>query len=85
MKSKNLVIQKQHAIIQNKNLNYKEMTKLTYYQICSLAAQGRFSEIPSEYNIVWLGPEPHKCLEAKVNGENLTIIGNKFANQTKLN
>lgn len=60
------------------------MTKLTYYQICSLAAQGRFSEIPSEYNIVWLGPEPHKCLEAKVNGENLTIIGNKFAKPDKI-
>lgn len=60
------------------------MAKLTYYQICSLAAQGRFSEIPSKYNIVWLGPEPHKCLDANVDGENLTIIGNKFAKPYKI-
>lgn len=55
------------------------MAKLTYYQICSLAAQGRFNEIPSGYNIVWLGPEPHKALDTKVDGDKLTIIGDKFA------
>lgn len=53
--------------------------KLTYYQICSLAAQGRFDSIPPGYNIIWMPEQPNVCINSIVEGNNVTIIDDKIA------
>ena len=58
--------------------------KLTYWYICSLAAQGRFNEIPSGYNIIWLGPQPQKVFDHEVDGECIKITQNEFAIPNKI-
>lgn len=53
------------------------MKKLTYYQICSLAAEGRFDEIPSGYNIVWLDEQPEKKISGYIDGGEITFTRNE--------
>lgn len=60
------------------------MEKLTYYQICSLAAQGRFSEIPSGYNIVWIGEEPNKRFSETVDGNKIVFTRNSCPQPTSI-
>lgn len=53
--------------------------RLTYYQICSLAAQGLFGAIPEGYNIKWFnGVKPHKVIDEKIPGNSLTFVRNDF-------
>lgn len=60
------------------------VNKLTYHQICLLVSQGRLSEIPSEYNIVWTGHQPCKVFESELNGDCLKFIQNEIAAPTKI-
>lgn len=59
------------------------MEKLTYYQICYLAHQGRENEIPSGYKIVWATKEPCKLFDVELPGERITINGNDFPRPMK--
>lgn len=61
-----------------------KVNKLTYHQICLLVSQGRLSEIPSEYNIVWTGHQPCKVFESELNGDCLKFIQNEIASPTKI-
>lgn len=55
------------------------MKKLNYYQICSLLAQGKKSEIPESYNIIWLNDiEPHKVFDERISNNKLKFIRNTF-------
>lgn len=60
-------------------MKYKQniMKKLTYYQICSLAAEGRFDEIPSGYNIIWLDEKPEKKFSVCIDGGEITFTRNE--------
>lgn len=58
--------------------------KLTYYQICSLAAQGRFDEIPSEYTIEWIGNEPCEVFDFETEGECVCFSNGDFAIPDKI-
>ncbi len=60
------------------------VNKLTYHQICLLAFQNRFNEIPAEYNIVWTGHQPCKVFESELNGDCLKFIQNEIAAPTKI-
>lgn len=60
------------------------VNKLTYHQICLLAFQNRFNEIPAEYNIVWTGHQPCKVFETELNGDCLKFIQNEIAAPTKI-
>ena len=60
------------------------MEKLTYYQICSLAAQGRFNEIPSCYNIVWIGEQPDKKFSVDIDGGKITFTRNECLVPSKI-
>ena len=60
------------------------VNKLTYHQICLLVSQGRLSEIPSEYNIVWTGLQPCKVFESELNGDCLKFIQNEIESPTKI-
>ena len=53
--------------------------KLNYYQICSLLAQGKKSEIPESYNIIWLNDiEPHKVFDERISNNKLKFVRNTF-------
>lgn len=59
--------------------------KLTYHHICSLAAQGRFDEIPSGYNIKWVGGvEPHKVNDFEADSKSITFTRGEFAIPDKI-
>lgn len=58
--------------------------KLTYYQICSLAAQGRFDEIPSEYTIEWIGNKPCEVFDFETEGESACFKNGDFAIPDKI-
>lgn len=58
--------------------------KLTYYQICNLAAQGRFDEIPSEYTIEWIGNEPCEVFDFETEGECVCFSNGNFAVPDKI-
>lgn len=61
------------------------VNKLTYHQICLLASQNRFNEIPTEYNIVWTGHQPCKVFETELNGNCLKFTQNEIPIPTKIN
>lgn len=58
--------------------------KLTYYQICNLASQGRFDEIPSEYTIEWIGNEPCEVFDFETEGESVCFSNGNFAMPDKI-
>lgn len=53
--------------------------KLTYYQICKLAAQGRFDSIPPGYNIIWMPEQPNVCFNSIVEENRVIIVDEKIA------
>lgn len=61
------------------------VNKLTYHQICLLASQNRFYEIPAEYNIVWTGHKPCKVFETELNSNCLKFTQNEIPIPTKIN
>ena len=55
------------------------MKGMTRLEIVTLAREGRYEEIPSEYNIKWVfNNKPHKVFECEVPGENITFTRNKI-------
>jgi len=61
------------------------VNNLTYGQICLLAFQNRFNEIPVEYNIVWTGHQPCKVFETELNSNCLKFTQNVIPIPTKIN
>lgn len=53
------------------------MKKLTYYQICSLVAEGKFNEIPSGYIVWWIGEQPEKKFSVYIDGGEITFTRNE--------
>lgn len=52
--------------------------KLSYYQICSLAKQGKYDLIPSEYKIIYDGHKPEKIIDEIVDGDCVSFVRNEF-------
>lgn len=51
--------------------------KLTYYQIASLASEGKFDEIPVGYTFEWRPSPPGEFIDTEITPDNIQMSGNK--------